>query len=147
MTTNNNDQKTMTKKYQFVTIVATPEIREQFTQLRDKLNATDKSLMSAVWEIVNKNINTVEELVNSFKSEKASKKQELLAAKKSAKTPGKRGRKPKAEKEQKTESVKKVLKKVDKKLMNKGEEKTLDPVDLGEQDDDALAPLVVDGTK
>jgi hypothetical protein len=127
----------MNKQYQFVTIVATPEVRAQFTELREKLNATDKLLMQAVWNLVNglQNENAIEEEVMRLKEgvaiERAEKKELKAAAK----------RKEKPEKEKK--AAKKTAKKVAKKA---GSTKPVKAKVVNVDEDDDIPCVVVDGT-
>jgi len=39
------------KKYTFQTIVAPPAVRAEFTDLRDELRTSDKTLMQAFWNL------------------------------------------------------------------------------------------------
>ena len=68
----------MSKKYKFQTIVATATVRSEFTNLRDKLSgATDKLLMSALWETMD--VKAVEKFINdnnkAAKAERLAKKE------------------------------------------------------------------------
>lgn len=94
--------ETKKNKYAFQTIVATPEIRSEFTQLRDALDSSDKQLMKAIWAVVQSNLEQIRELVNTDREliqlTRESKREEKKAAKpKPAKAP-KAAKKPKVEK-------------------------------------------------
>ena len=77
----------MNKKYKFQTIVATETVRADFTALRDKLSgATDKLLMSALWETMD--VKAVEKFINdNSKAAKAERvtKQEARKVEQAAK--------------------------------------------------------------
>jgi len=50
-------------KYTFQTIVATSEVRADFTVLREELKSTDKELMTAMFELASKHREELEQLV------------------------------------------------------------------------------------
>ena len=50
-------------KYTFQTIVATSEVRANFTVLREELKSTDKELMTAMFELASKHREELEQLV------------------------------------------------------------------------------------
>jgi hypothetical protein len=110
-------------KYKFQTVVVNPEVREQFTALREKLNSTDKELSLAFWNIGNKFRDELEMELEDIRTAKAlarTEKKELKAAAKikEPKEPKKRVRKNK-------------------------EQVTM----VESNDDEELACVVVDGTK
>jgi len=82
-------------KYQFCTVVATPEIRASFTQMRNELGSSDKELMSAIWKVVADNVQSVVNALEAIRYEKADEKPASSVAKKAAK---KAVKKAKAEK-------------------------------------------------
>lgn len=116
------------KHYKFQTIVATPEIRADFTTLRDRLNSSDKQLMTAIWNFAMSNVSAIESEVKHLQEQTAivrAEKKELKAA---------------AKKKAKPEKAEKAPKKVSKKKAV--EEKMSVVVD----DDDDVPCMVVDGT-
>lgn len=50
-------------KYTFQTIVATSEVRADFTALREELKSSDKELMTAMFELASKHREELEQLV------------------------------------------------------------------------------------
>ncbi len=131
-------------KYAFKTIVATEEIRAEFTKLRNELNAGDKELMQAIWDIATDYLDMIKARVVEIQEQQVAQRQVAKAAKvamkKAAKTPSKRGRKPKEVKEP---TAKKATKKaVKRSVINVNEvATTIDPLDA-----DDTPVLVIDGT-
>ena len=119
--------ETKTKTYSFKTIVATEQIRAEFTALRDELSSSDKQLMLALWNLKNKEalIAEVVRLQEQEVLDRKSKQEIKMAAKRAAKPAGKRGR-PKKEK---TENVAK---------------EQVSKVSF-EEEDDGFETVVVDG--
>lgn len=105
----------------FTTIVATEQVRQQFTALRDKLKATDKLLMQACWDMVQELLFTsidegqladrIDKLRADQKVVRAASKPQKIAAK-----APKKEKAPKAKKEKEVPS-KPVAKKSKKKLL------------------------------
>lgn len=121
-------------KYTFKTIVAPEEVRADFTILRDRLNSSDKELMSALWNFAMSNISAIEDEVKHLQEQTAiarASKQEMKAAAKL---------KDKAKKAPKTEKV--AAKKAPKKKATKTAKVTT--VDDGEGD---IECIVVDTTR
>jgi hypothetical protein len=81
--------------YKFQTIVATPEIRASFTQMRNELDSSDKELMCAIWKVVADNVQSVVNALEAIRYEKADERPASSVAKKAAK---KAAKKTKAEK-------------------------------------------------
>lgn len=127
----------MTKNYTFKTIVATEQIRAEFTTLRDELSSSDKQLMLALWNLKNKEA-LIEEVVRLQEQEvldRKSKQEIKMAAKRAAKPAGKRGR-PKKEQ---TEQVAKKAKRA-----TKATKEQVSKVSF-EEDDYEFETVVVDG--
>ena len=82
-------------RYKFQTIVATPEIRASFTQMRNELGSSDKELMSAIWKVVADNVQSVVNALEAIRYEKADERPASSVAKKAVK---KAAKKAKAEK-------------------------------------------------
>ena len=122
-------------KYAFKTIVATEQIRAEFTALRDELSSSDKQLMLALWNLKNKEalIAEVVRLQEQEVLDRKSKQEIKMAAKRAAKPEGKRGR-PKKEK---TEPVAKKAKRT------KAAKEQVSNVSF--EDEDSFETLVVDG--
>ena len=122
-------------KYAFKTIVATEQIRAEFTALRDELSSSDKQLMLALWNLKNKEalIAEVVRLQEQEVLDRKSKQEIKMAAKRAEKPAGKRGR-PKKEK---TENVanKANRTKVAKEQVSK----------VSFEEDDGFETVVVDG--
>ena len=121
-------------RYTFKTIVAPEAVRADFTVLRDRLNSSDKELMSALWNFAMSNISAIEDEVKHLQEQTAiarASKQEMKAAAKL---------KDKAKKAPKTEKV--AAKKAPKKA--KKADKVTKVVDDG---DDDIETVVVDGTR
>jgi hypothetical protein len=101
-------------RYTFQTIVATPEIRAEFTQLRDALGSSDKQLMKAVWSILQSNLEKVRELVNVDKElihfERVNKREEKKAAKPKSDKPSKTPKVVKSSKLKEAKAPKKAVK-------------------------------------
>jgi len=95
-------------KYQFCTVVATPDIRAQFTQMRNELGSSDKELMSAIWKVVTDNAQPFVDALEAIRSEKALEKSAIAVLKKGPKKATKKpAKKAKAEKpEPKAKKVK-----------------------------------------
>ncbi len=95
-------------KYQFCTVVATPDIRAQFTQMRNELGSSDKELMSAIWKVVTDNAQPFVDALEAIRSEKALEKPAIAVLKKGPKkATEKPAKKAKAEKpEPKAKKVK-----------------------------------------
>lgn len=55
------------KKYAFQTIVVPSEVRQEFTTLREELNSSDKQLSLAMWNIVMRNPEMLQEEVQNLK--------------------------------------------------------------------------------
>ena len=49
--------------YKFQTIVATPEVRAEFSVMRDIMKSTDKELMTAMFELARKHPGDLEQIV------------------------------------------------------------------------------------
>ena len=121
-------------KYQFCTVVATPEIRASFTQMRNELGSSDKELMSALWKVVTDNVQGVVDALEAIRSEKAAGKTSITVAKKAAKKPAK-----KAAKKAKAEKPEPKAKKV------KGNRPVKDALRVIESSDDEPAIVIADG--
>lgn len=72
-------------QYTFKTIVATENIRNEFSQLRDKLETSDKQLMQALWQIAQRAgdeviVKEVTEIKNQHEATRAEKRQARAAA-------------------------------------------------------------------
>ena len=128
--------ETKTKTYSFKTIVATEQIRAEFTALRDELSSSDKQLMLALWNLKNKEalIAEVVRLQEQEVLDRKSKQEIKMAAKRAAKPAGKRGR-PKKEK---TENV------ANKANRTKVAKEQVSKVSF-EEEDDGFETVVVDG--
>ena len=110
-------------QYKFQTIVATAEIRAQFTQMRNELDSSDKELMSAVWQVVTGNVQGVVDALEAIRAEKAAEKtatkesKKALAAKKASKKPAKKAKaekpEPKAKKMKGGRPVKDVVRMIE----------------------------------
>lgn len=110
-------------KYQFCTVVATPDIRAQFTQMRNELGSSDKELMSAIWKVVTDNAQPFVDALEAIRSEKAlekvavAKKAPKKAAKKATKKPAKKAKaekpEPKAKKVKGNLAVKDVVRMIE----------------------------------
>lgn len=124
-----------TVRYAFKTIVATEQIRAEFTALRDELNSSDKQLMLALWNLKNKEalIAEVVRLQEQEVLDRKSKQEIKMAAKRAAKPAGKRGR-PKKEK------IEQVAKKAKR---TKAAKEQVSNVSF--EDEDSFETLVVDG--
>ena len=96
-------------KYQFCTVVATPEIRASFTQMRNELGSSDKELMSALWKVVTDNVQGVVDALEAIRSEKAAEKTSITVAKKAAKKAKAEKPEPKAKKVKGNRPVKDTL--------------------------------------
>jgi len=96
-------------KYQFCTVVATPEIRASFTQMRNELGSSDKELMSALWKVVTDNVQGVVDALEAIRSEKAAEKTSITVAKKAAKKAKAEKPEPKAKKVKGNRPVKDAL--------------------------------------
>ena len=81
-------------KYKFCTVVSTPEIRAEFTQMRNELGSSDKELMSAIWKVVVDNVQSVTNALEAIRSEKADEKPAPSVAKKVAKKTKAKAEKP-----------------------------------------------------
>ena len=73
-------------KYTFVTIVAPPEVRANFTYLRDTLGSTDKQLMQAFWNICTRDVEAIRDEVQALRLQAMSEKMEKREMKMAAKT-------------------------------------------------------------
>lgn len=86
-------------KYTFKTIVATESVRADFTALRDSLGTSDKELMQAFWNLVNKDGDALKaevvRLQEASALDKAAKKEVQAAAKQKDAPVAKRQRKAK----------------------------------------------------
>jgi DNA replication initiation complex subunit (GINS family) len=133
--TNNN-----MSKYTFQTIVATAEIRAAFTQMRNELSSSDKELMSAIWQVVTDNAQSVVDALDAIRAEKAVEKTATKEAKKSlaAKKAPKKASK-KTAKKAKVEKPEPKAKKV------KGNRPVKDVVRMIESTDDEPPITVADG--
>ena len=125
-------------KYQFCTVVATPEIRASFTQMRNELGSSDKELMSAIWKVVTDNVQSVVNALEEIRSEKAAEKTSIAVAKKAAKKPAKKAAKKPAKKA-KAEKPEPKAKKV------KGNRPVKDALRVIESSDDEPAIVIADG--
>jgi hypothetical protein len=121
-------------KYKFQTIVATPEIRTQFTELREQLGTSDKQLMTAIWNLID--IQAVTADVERLKGEVAIAR----AEKKELKAAAKRKEKPVKEKK----AAKKAAKKAG--SSNKSTKAPKVSVVENDENDDDFQTVVVDGT-
>jgi DNA replication initiation complex subunit (GINS family) len=127
-------------KYQFCTVVATPEIRASFTQMRNELGSSDKELMSAIWNVVTDNVHSVITALEAIRSEKAAEKTATKEAKQSAaakKATKKAVKKP--AKKAKAEKPEPKAKKV------KGNRPVKDTLRVIESSDDEPAIVIADG--
>jgi hypothetical protein len=127
-------------KYQFCTVVATPEIRASFTQMRNELGSSDKELMSAIWKVVTDNVQGVVDALEEIRSEKAAEKTATKEAKQSAaakKATKKAVKKP--AKKAKAEKPEPKAKKV------KGNRPVKDALRVIESSDDEPAIVIADG--
>jgi len=127
-------------KYQFCTVVATPEIRASFTQMRNELGSSDKELMSAIWKVVTDNVQSVVNALEEIRSEKAAEKTATKEAKQSAaakKATKKAVKKP--AKKAKAEKPEPKAKKV------KGNRPVKDTLRVIESSDDEPAIVIADG--
>lgn len=118
------------KTYTFKTIVAPEAVRADFTVLRDRLNSSDKELMSALWNFAMSNIGAIEDEVKRLQEQTAiarASKQEMKAAAKLKKAPKKAPKKAEKKKAVKATKTAKVT-----------------TVDDGEDD---IVTIVVDGTR
>jgi DNA replication initiation complex subunit (GINS family) len=127
-------------KYQFCTVVATPEIRASFTQLRNELGSSDKELMSAIWRVVTENAQPFCTALDAIRAEKAVEKTATKEAKKSLaakKAPKKASKKaPKKAKAEKPEPKAKKM---------KGGRPVKDVVRMIESTDDEPPIVIADG--
>ena len=73
-------------KYTFVTIVAPPEVRANFTYLRDSLGSSDKQLMQAFWNICTRDVEAIGAEVQLLRLQAMSEKMEKREMKMAAKT-------------------------------------------------------------
>jgi hypothetical protein len=123
-------------KYAFKTIVATEQIRAEFTALRDELQTSDKELMLALWNLKNKDelIAEVVRLQEQTVLDRKAKQEIKMAAKRAAKPEAKRGR-PKKEKSEPVAKKAKRTKAVKEQVSNVS----------FEEDDDGFETVVVDG--
>ena len=119
------------KTYTFKTIVAPEAVRADFTVLRDRLNSSDKELMSALWNFAMSNISAIEDEVKHLQEQtaiaRASKQEMKAAAKLKEKAPKKAPKKAEKKKAVKATKTAKVT-----------------TVDDGEDD---IVTIVVDGTR
>ena len=97
-------------KYQFCTVVANPEIRAAFTQMRNELGSSDKELMSAIWKVVTDNAQPFVDALEAIRSEKALEKAAVAVAKKGPKKAAKKPAKKAKAKAEKPEPKAKKLK-------------------------------------
>jgi DNA replication initiation complex subunit (GINS family) len=121
--TEQTNQTNIMSQYKFQTIVATAEIRAQFTQMRNELDSSDKELMSAVWQVVTGNVQGVVDALEAIRAEKAAEKtatkesKKALAAKKASKKPAKKAKaekpEPKAKKMKGGRPVKDVVRMIE----------------------------------
>jgi hypothetical protein len=97
----------------FKTIVATENIRAEFTILRNQLKSSDKELMQAFWNIGVDRLEDVKaevaRLQESVQKEKLNEKELKAAARKAAK-PQKAKKEPKVKKVKKEPKVRKLTK-------------------------------------
>jgi hypothetical protein len=106
-------------KYQFCTVVATPEIRAAFTQMRNELGSSDKELMSAIWQVVTDNAQPFVDALEAIRSEKALEKAAVAVAKKAPKKPAKKAKakvekpEPKAKKAKGNRAVKDAVRTIE----------------------------------
>ena len=118
-------------RYTFKTIVAPEDVRADFTVLRDRLNSSDKELMSALWNFAMSNISAIEDEVKHLQEQtaiaRASKQEMKAAAKLKEKAPKKAPKKAEKKKAVKATKTAKVT-----------------TVDDGEDD---IVTIVVDGTR
>ncbi len=54
------------KKNAFKTIVAPEEVRQAFSELRNSLSTSDKILMQAIWNVIHRQINMTDALVDEI---------------------------------------------------------------------------------
>ena len=126
--------------YKFQTIVATPEVRASFTQMRNELGASDKLLMQAIWKVVTDNAQPFVDALEAIRSEKAAEKTATKEAKQSAaakKATKKAVKKP--AKKAKAEKPEPKAKKV------KGNRPVKDTLRVIESSDDEPAIVIADG--
>jgi hypothetical protein len=129
-------------KYTFKTIVATEQVRHDFTVLRNRLNTTDKLLMQALWNTVvgnSFNMSCVEQELQAANEQNALNK----AAKRIKREP-KAKKAPKVKKETKIE---KQLKAKGNTSTKPTKEKVQIVTTVDEFGKDDVECIVVDGTK
>ena len=80
--------------YKFQTIVSSPEIRAEFTQMRNELSSSDKELMRAIWKVVTDNVQSVVNALEAIRYEQADEKPASTVAKKVAKKTKAKAEKP-----------------------------------------------------
>lgn len=123
-------------KYQFCTVVATPEIRASFTQMRNELGSSDKELMSAIWKVVTDNAQPFVDALEAIRSEKALEKAAIAVLKKGPKKAAKKPAKKAKAKAEKPEPKAKKL---------KGNRAVTDEISTIESADDEPPITICDG--
>lgn len=123
-------------KYQFCTVVATPEIRASFTQMRNELGSSDKELMSAIWKVVTDNAQPFIDALEAIRSEKALEKAAIAVLKKGPKKAAKKPAKKAKAKAEKPEPKAKKL---------KGNRAVTDEISTIESADDEPPITICDG--
>lgn len=143
------------KSYRFQTIVATEQVRKEFSELRDSLDTTDKLLMAVIFALAQEN---AEHIANQIAAHKAQIELERSVAKE-AKIAAKRMEKEKEAKIAAKKAAKRVkaavkgtdepvAKKASKRKASADKVTTVEPNPTGEAsvDGDEIPTLVVDGT-
>lgn len=123
-------------KYQFCTVVATPEIRASFTQMRNELGSSDKELMSAIWKVVTDNAQPFVDALEAIRAEKAVEKAAIAVLKKGPKKAVKKPAKKAKAKAEKPEPKAKKL---------KGNRAVTDEISTIESADDEPPITICDG--
>ena len=121
-------------KYTFQTIVAPAAVREEFTQLRNQLNSSDKELMQAFWNLGIDRLDDIKREVEMLQASNAKARLEKRELKIAAK---------RKEKEQRDTQKKAKAPAAPKKKATKKKEQVSVVVD----DEDDIQTVVVDGTK
>ena len=114
-----------TNQYTFQTVVVPPKMRAEFTARREELNATDKLLAQAIWNVSQKNQDAVLAEVRHLQEQTAMARAEKRATKAAAKAASKPKKEPKSPKRAKKALAENVV----------------------ESEDDDVQCVVVDGTK
>ena len=124
-------------KYTFQTIVAPAAVREEFTQLRNQLNSSDKELMQAFWNLGIDRLDDIKREVEMLQASNAKARLEKRELKIAAK------RKEKEQRDTQKKAKKEKAPAAPKKKATKKKEQVSVVVD----DEDDIQTVVVDGTK